>query len=147
MTRDTAGTAKRYFIVLVLMDTTETIRSVCMSQLSKKIYRNRNFVEMYTGALKDDKFHQFEDKPAIHKMLGSVRGKRVLCIGCGNGNECAYIKKKGAKEVIGVDLSKSMIKKAKIKHKGIKFLLCLLPNWDLGATSSTCYMRISFFTI
>ena len=92
-----------------------------MKQLSKKIYKNKDFVEKYTNAIKSDEFHQFEDKPAIHKMLATVKGKRVLCIGCGNGDECAYMVGKGAKDVIGVDLSKSMIEKAESKHEGIKF--------------------------
>ena len=92
-----------------------------MKQLSKKIYRNKDFVDKYTNAVKSDEFHQFEDKPAIHKMLANVKGKRVLCIGCGDGDECTYIISKGAKEVTGVDLSKSMIEKAESKHKGIKF--------------------------
>ena len=92
-----------------------------MKQLSKKIYKNKDFVEKYINAIKSDEFHQFEDKPAIHKMLATVKGKRVLCIGCGNGDECAYMVRKGAKDVIGVDLSKSMIEKAESKYNGIKF--------------------------
>lgn len=73
-----------------------------MRQLSKNIYKNKDFVDNYANAVKSDEFHQFEDKPAMHKMLGNVRGKRVLCLGCGAGDECAYIISKGAKEVTGV---------------------------------------------
>ncbi|MCL4373584.1 MAG: class I SAM-dependent methyltransferase [Candidatus Marsarchaeota archaeon] len=92
-----------------------------MKQLSKNIYVEKDFVEKYSNALKDDKFHQFEDKPAMHKMIGNVKGNSVLCIGCGNGDECEYIRKKGARRVVGIDLSKSMIRTAKSKHKGIEF--------------------------
>ena len=92
-----------------------------MRQLSRKMYANRDFVEKYIDAQRNDEFHRFEDKPAIHKMLGNIKGKSVLCIGCGNGDECAYIKEKGAKDVTGVDLSKSMIEKARGKHRGIRF--------------------------
>ena len=92
-----------------------------MKQLSERIYMDKDFVKKYTEALKSDEFHQFEDKPAMHKMLGNVKGKRVLCIGCGNGDECAYIMEKGAGGVTGIDLSKRMIETAESKHKGIKF--------------------------
>ncbi len=108
-------------LLLACHNITETFWSVCMRQLSKEIYADKDFVEKYINAQRNDEFHQFEDKPAIHKMLGNIKGKSVLCIGCGNGDECAYIKGKGAKEVTGVDLSESMIEKARNKHKGIKF--------------------------
>ncbi len=91
------------------------------AQLSKNLYENKLFIEKYYNAQKVDKFHKFEEKPAIHRLLKDLRGKAVLCVGCGNGDECAYIKRRGAKRVIGIDISKSMIELAKEKHKNIEF--------------------------
>ncbi len=102
-----------------------------MKQLSRGIYAKKDFVYKYSNALKVDKFHKYEDKPAMHKLLGDIRGKSVLCAGCGNGNECAYMKKKGAKYVVGIDLSESMIELAKRLHKGIEFHAMSFAKMDL----------------
>lgn len=45
----------------------------------------------------------------MHKIIGNVKGKSVLCMGCGNGNECAYIRGKGTLRVVGIDLSKGSL--------------------------------------
>ncbi|MDI6740511.1 MAG: hypothetical protein QME74_09130, partial [Candidatus Edwardsbacteria bacterium] len=39
--------------------------------------------------------HSHLEKPAMYRLLGSVRGKRVLCLGCGAGEECAHISSRG----------------------------------------------------
>ena len=46
-------------------------------------------------------------------MLGDVAGKSVLDLACGEGFYSRRIKKNGAEQVIGVDLSENMIKLAR----------------------------------
>jgi len=46
--------------------------------------------------------------PTIFKILGQVKGKRILDAGCGNGYLCRLLSKKGA-EIVGVDVSKRSI--------------------------------------
>ncbi|MGC8710166.1 MAG: class I SAM-dependent methyltransferase, partial [Candidatus Micrarchaeia archaeon] len=99
-------------------------------QLSKEVYESREFVEKYYEASKRDLFHLYEDKPAMHKIIGNVRDKRVLCIGCGTGNECSFMKKKGAKEVIGTDISRSMVDIARKLHKNIEFYVMSAAKLD-----------------
>lgn len=48
------------------------------------------------------------NNPAMFKMLGNIKGKRVLDLACGEGYNTRIIAKKGAK-VIGADFSKEMI--------------------------------------
>lgn len=65
--------------------------------------------------------HSHLEKPAMYSALGSVRGKIILCLGCGAGEECAHIKSLGAKKVVGVDISKSLINTAKENFPDIEF--------------------------
>jgi ubiquinone/menaquinone biosynthesis C-methylase UbiE len=57
----------------------------------------------------------------MYSQLGNVKGKIVLCLGCGAGEECAHIKFLGAKKVIGIDISTSLINRAKENYPEIKF--------------------------
>jgi ubiquinone/menaquinone biosynthesis C-methylase UbiE len=79
---------------------------------------NRNFQEWLS---KRGLGHSHLEKPAMYSQLGNVKGKTILCLGCGAGEECAHIKFLGAKKVIGVDISKSLIQKAKENYSELGF--------------------------
>ncbi len=64
--------------------------------------------------------HKYLEKPAMYSQLPNLENKKVLCLGCGAGEECEYLRKKGAK-VIGIDISKELIKMAKQKFPKIEF--------------------------
>ncbi len=64
--------------------------------------------------------HQYIEKPAMYSMLPSVSGKKVLCLGCGTGEECNHIAQNGG-SVTGVDLSRKSISIAQEKYKDITF--------------------------
>jgi 2-polyprenyl-3-methyl-5-hydroxy-6-metoxy-1,4-benzoquinol methylase len=51
-------------------------------------------------------------KRKIMELLGDVAGKKVLDVGCGSGILGNEIKKKGAREVVGADISAGAIKEA-----------------------------------
>ena len=65
--------------------------------------------------------HENLEKPAMYRKLPELRGKDVLCIGCGTGEECAYIKGLGVKEVIGIDISERMIETSRKEDPSIEF--------------------------
>ncbi|PIS04898.1 MAG: hypothetical protein COT81_03960 [Candidatus Buchananbacteria bacterium CG10_big_fil_rev_8_21_14_0_10_42_9] len=65
--------------------------------------------------------HTYLEKPAMYDTLPNVRGKSVLCIGCGTGEECYYLKSQGAKYVIGIDISNKLIDVARQSYPGIEF--------------------------
>ncbi|MEN5436296.1 class I SAM-dependent methyltransferase [Sphingobacterium faecium] len=56
----------------------------------------------------------------LQKMLPDFQNKKVLDLGCGYGWHCIYAKQKGAKNVIGIDLSQKMIDKAKEHSKNFE---------------------------
>ena len=67
--------------------------------------------------------HSHLEKPAMYKELPNLKGKSVLCIGCGAGEECEHIKSIGAKKVIGIDISKGLIEVAKKNYPEIEFFV------------------------
>lgn len=68
----------------------------------------------------------------LKKMLPDFKGKRVLDLGCGFGWHCQYAADKGAKLVVGVDISHKMIDKAKNKTntKAIKYMCTPIEDID-----------------
>ncbi len=65
--------------------------------------------------------HRYLEKPAMFRALPSLRGKTVLCVGCGTGEECELLMKLGAKRVVGTDISKNLIREAKRAFPAIEF--------------------------
>ncbi|RAI04545.1 SAM-dependent methyltransferase [Acuticoccus sediminis] len=51
--------------------------------------------------------------PALRAMLPDVRGKRVVDLGCGFGWVSRYLRGEGAASVLGIDLSRNMIARAR----------------------------------
>lgn len=64
---------------------------------------------------------KFLEKPAMYKKLPDLKGKYVLCIGCGTGEECQHLKSLGAKRVVGIDISKGLIDLAKKNYPDLEF--------------------------
>jgi len=64
--------------------------------------------------------------PSFFLYLGDIKGRRVLDLACGDGYFSRLMKKCGALEVVGVDISKKMLVLAKQEEKknplGIKYL-------------------------
>jgi len=77
----------------------------------------------YTESITLEKKYVF--KPNFLKVLGNVKGKKVLDLACGGGYYTRLMKENGALEVIGIDKSKAMSNIAKEKEKknplGIKY--------------------------
>lgn len=76
---------------------------------------------------------QMTEFKSFLKMIGSVKCKKVLDVGCGTGEYAILLAKKGA-HVSGIDLSKGMINNAKNNAKQEKLNIlfqkadvCLLP--------------------
>lgn len=86
-----------------------------------------NIAEQYTEKDENRRAKKYSFIPTLFKLLGDVKDKSVLDLACGSGYFTRLIKEKGASEVIGVDISKEMIKlageKEKIKPLGIKYFV------------------------
>lgn len=65
--------------------------------------------------------HEYIEKPAMYASLPDLTGKRVLCIGCGSGEECRTLKDRGAAAVTGIDRSAGLIEIARATWQDITF--------------------------
>jgi len=82
--------------------------------------------EHYLKLRKEDtsvKFYkEILETPYLLKLLGNVKNKEILDLGCGPGVHAKILTKKGAK-VTGIDNSSASINLAKIESPGSKFLV------------------------
>lgn len=80
--------------------------------MKQNIYDNETFFSGYNGMRETKKGTSANDLieiPTIRKMLPDLKGKRVLELGCGFGENCEYFKNMGASYVLGTDISNNMI--------------------------------------
>jgi len=89
-----------------------------MKKHEKEVRKNYDFMAEYYHNHRTKKFPQgwfyneMLEMPSTLKLLGNVKGKKILDFGCGTGIYAKLLTKKGAK-VKGFDLSSEMIKIAK----------------------------------
>ena len=54
--------------------------------------------------------------PVMKSMLDSLSDKTIIDLGCGNGSMSRYFIEKGAKKVLGLDISNNMLKEASMMN-------------------------------
>ena len=88
--------------------------------MKENIYDNDSFFDNYI-AMRNDKenisANEVVEMPAIYEALPDLKGKRVLDLGCGYGNNCKKAIELGASYVLGLDISKNMINLANKTNK------------------------------
>lgn len=74
--------------------------------------------ELWTETVRSrgDLYREALNNPAIFRMLGSVNGKTVLDLGCGEGYNTRILAGRGAR-VVGIDLSGELIRLAREKER------------------------------
>ncbi len=66
----------------------------------------------YSANSDESPFNTFYERPAMLNLIGSVAAKNVLEVGCGHGYYLQAFLEAGAKRVVGVDASSSMLQLA-----------------------------------
>lgn len=79
--------------------------------------------------------HELLEKPAMYALLPNVEGKRVLCVGCGFGEECAHLHSLGASHVFGIDLSAANIEQAVKTFPYLEFRVMDMEDLSLPPAS------------
>ena len=82
----------------------------------ENIYDNKTFFDNYIKLRNDPNniaANEIVEMPAIYNELPNLKGKKVLDLGCGTGNNCIKAIELGADYVMGIDVSKNMIDLAK----------------------------------
>lgn len=95
-----------------------------MSTDEKTLKWYQEKAEKYTTHVRDPKdsvYHSEYEKPAMYALLPDLKDKAVLSIGCGSGEDSNYLKKQGASQSVGIDLSSELIKIASETYSDCEF--------------------------
>lgn len=85
--------------------------------MKQNIYDNEEFFSSYRALREtDNNYNVLLEQPAMMNLLPNLKNKIVLDLGCGFGDNCRDFINKGAKRVVGIDISKNMLELAKIKN-------------------------------
>jgi SAM-dependent methyltransferase len=77
-------------------------------------YDDREFFEQYSRMPRSTVgLEAAGEWPELKSMLPDLKDKRVLDLGCGYGWHCRYARQQGAQSVVGIDLSESMLERAR----------------------------------
>ena len=91
---------------------------------TQNIFDNETFFEGYKNLRAGEtNYNDLLEQPAMAKMLPDLTGKIVLDLGCGYGHNCIDFVNRGAKRVVGVDISEKMLAVAKEEsaHNNIEY--------------------------
>lgn len=80
--------------------------------------------------VKMNRAHLFIEKPAMKIKIANLTGKKVLSVGCGSGEECTLLQKKGATDITGIDTANKLIKEAQRLYPKYKFHTMNVKNMD-----------------
>ena len=103
-----------------------------MSQ--QNIYDNSTFFEGYKK-IRENKGNANDlfETPALFSLLPDLQGKTILDLGCGVGGHCFEFVNRGAKKVVGIDISKKMLevaeKAASCRSRSILFRISSTVCW------------------
>lgn len=80
---------------------------------NQNIYDNEIFFEGYKALRAGEtNYNDMLEQPAMAKLLPDLTEKAVLDLGCGYGHNCIDFVHRGAKRVVGVDISEKMLEVA-----------------------------------
>ncbi|WPC41165.1 class I SAM-dependent methyltransferase [Clostridium sp. JS66] len=85
----------------------------------QNIFDNEIFFEGYKNIRANEgNANNLVEKPALFSQCPDLKGKKVLDLGCGYGENCILFKKRGTDRVVGIDISEKMLSVAKAKNTG-----------------------------
>ena len=88
--------------------------------------------------------------PALEKLLPDLTGKTVLDLGCGDGKHCADFVARGAKGVVGLDISEKMLQIAQTENANDAIRYRNMSMTDLALLQETfdlIYSNMAFHYI
>ena len=91
--------------------------------------------KIYTEHAAHNAYNAFYERPAMFSLLGEINGLSILDVGCGDGTYMSICLQKGAKEVVGFDISEKMLELAyqrlgdqgQLHHASLDHNLTFLP--------------------
>ncbi len=115
---------------------------------TQNIFDNETFFNGYK-ALRDGDCNANDliEQPAMRKLLPDLSGKSVLDLGCGYGHNCIDFVGRGAKRVVGIDISEKMLAVAEKESADPKIEYRQMSMTDIpikGETFDFIYSSLAF---
>ena len=100
----------------------------------QNIYDNETFFEGYKKLREREvNANVLFEIPTLHELMPDLKDKRVLDLGCGMGEHCKDYIKRGAKRVVGVDISEKMLEVARKENSDENILYLNIPMEDISS--------------
>ena len=106
--------------------------------MTQNIYDNAEFFTRYSELARSKLgLDGAPEWPALRAMLPDMRDLRVVDLGCGFGWFCRWARDAGAAQVLGIDVSQKMLKRAKAdtRDSGISYRKADMEELQLPAAS------------
>ena len=104
----------------------------------QNIYDNKTFFDNYMQLREREvNANNLFEIPTMNRLLPDLKGKKVLDLGCGTGERCMDYIRRGAKEVIGVDISRNMLNVAEKENNDPRITYRNIPMEDIGGIDET----------
>ena len=102
------------------------------------LYDNQDFFDGYFALRNQDiNYNNLLEQPAMAELLPNLSGKAVLDLGCGFGLNCKDFVCRGAKRVVGVDISEKMLSVAKDKSAAPEIQYRNMSMTDIASMDET----------
>jgi len=92
-------------------------------------------------------YNDLIEQPAMRALLPDLNGMAVIDLGCGYGSNCREFVDRGARRVVGVDISHRMLSKAKEENASPSIEYWLHDIADISSIGSTfdlAYSSLAF---
>ena len=100
----------------------------------QNIYDDETFFAGYQALRKNaGNANDLFETPALLSLLPDLTGRAALDLGCGCGAHCAEFARRGARRVLGIDISAKMLAVAKEENSGPRVEYRLMAMEDIGA--------------
>ena len=117
----------------------------------QNLYDNPDFFDGYFALRdRDDNYNDLLEQPAMAELLPDLSDKAVLDLGCGFGKNCLDFVRRGAKRVVGVDISQKMLSAAKAESCDPKIEYLNMSMTDIASIHETfdfVYSSLAFHYI
>ena len=101
--------------------------------MEQNIYDNPKFFSgYYELRSRSDNYNELLEQPAMANLLPDLHGKSVLDLGCGFGRNCADFIHRGARRVVGVDISERMLNAARAEQSNEKIEYINMSMTDIS---------------
>lgn len=139
------------FIIVLLFKNIKSQKIEGFEQKDQFLFKSGNdvyddfYAEIYDYLVYNNYKDEYEVGEIINKTTPTSSSK-ILDIGCGTGNQVVNFGSKGY-EVLGIDISPSMIKKAKEKYPDYNFEIADALNVDKFNSNTFTHITCLYFTV